>query len=56
MSAGIAAAQNETVADQTQTPSLLRQKTTPIVPHTNLKVGDKAPEFTLRATDGKLTS
>lgn len=23
-------------------------------PKTNLKVGDKAPEFTLRATDGKV--
>ena len=23
-------------------------------PKTNLKVGDKAPEFTLRATDGKI--
>ena len=25
----------------------------PAPPHTHLKVGDKAPDFTLRATDGK---
>lgn len=25
----------------------------PVVPKTHLKVGDKAPDFTLRATDGK---
>jgi len=30
----------------------LAQQTAP--PKTNLKVGDKAPEFTLRATDGKV--
>lgn len=29
----------------------LAQQPTP--PHTHLKVGDKAPDFTLRATDGK---
>ena len=29
----------------------LAQQPTP--PKTNLKVGDRAPEFTLRATDGK---
>src|SRR6266436_1025736 len=53
MSAGIAAAQMKSSQTQTQTPTSAPVKTTPIVPHTNLKVGDKAPEFTLRATDGK---
>jgi cytochrome oxidase Cu insertion factor (SCO1/SenC/PrrC family) len=32
-----------------QTPA----KTPPPAPHTNLKVGQAAPNFTLRATDGK---
>ena len=54
MSAGIAAAQMPSPSQtQTQTPITPPAKTTPIVPHTNLKVGDKAPDFTLRATDGK---
>ena len=53
MSAGIAAAQMKPSQTQTQTPTSPPAKTTPIVPHTTLKVGDKAPEFTLRATDGK---
>jgi len=35
----------------TQTPA--PAKTAPQAPHTNLKVGQAAPEFTLRATDGK---
>lgn len=38
-------------AGQQPTPSPAR--TAPPVPHTSLKVGDKAPDFTLRATDGK---
>jgi hypothetical protein len=44
-----------TAAAQTPTPA--PAKTAPAAPHTNLKVGDKAPDFTLPSTalgpDGK---
>jgi cytochrome oxidase Cu insertion factor (SCO1/SenC/PrrC family) len=56
LAAGIAAAQSNVMPKsqtQTQTPTQPPAKTAPVVPHTNLKVGDKAPEFALRATDGK---
>jgi cytochrome oxidase Cu insertion factor (SCO1/SenC/PrrC family) len=36
-----------------QSPSPTPAKPAPPAPHTNLKVGDAAPDFTLRATDGK---
>jgi len=45
--AAIAAAQKPT---PTPTPA---KTAPPAAPHTNLKVGDAAPDFTLRATDGK---
>jgi cytochrome oxidase Cu insertion factor (SCO1/SenC/PrrC family) len=41
MAAAIAAA---------QTPTPTPAKTAPAAPHTNLKVGDKAPDFTLAST------
>jgi hypothetical protein len=44
-------------AAQTPTPSPAPARTAPAAPHTNLKVGDKAPDFTLASTalgpDGK---
>jgi cytochrome oxidase Cu insertion factor (SCO1/SenC/PrrC family) len=45
-SAAIAAAQQPT-------PSPTPARPAPPAPHTNLKVGQAAPNFTLRATDGK---
>jgi hypothetical protein len=46
------------IADaQTPTPTPAPARTAPVAPHTNLKVGDKAPDFTLASTalgpDGK---
>ena len=40
-------------AAQQPTPSPTPAKVAPPAPHTNLKVGQAAPNFTLRATDGK---
>ena len=39
------------LAQPTPTPTPAR--TAPPAPHTSLKVGQAAPDFTLRATDGK---
>ena len=56
MAAGIAAAQSQS-QPQTQTPATAPAKVAPAAPHTNLKVGDKAPDFSLASTavgpDGK---
>jgi cytochrome oxidase Cu insertion factor (SCO1/SenC/PrrC family) len=38
---------------QTPTPSPAPTRTPPAAPHTNLKVGQAAPDFTMNATDGK---
>jgi cytochrome oxidase Cu insertion factor (SCO1/SenC/PrrC family) len=40
-------------AAQQPTPSPTPARPAPPAPHTNLKVGQPAPNFTLRATDGK---
>jgi len=40
-------------AAQTPSPSPTPAKPAPPAPHTNLKVGQAAPDFSLRATDGK---
>lgn len=40
-------------AAQTPSPSPTPAKPAPAAPHTNLKVGQAAPDFSLRATDGK---
>jgi len=60
MAAGIAAAQSAAPApsqSQPQTPTTAPAKVAPVAPHTNLKVGDKAPDFALASTavgpDGK---
>jgi cytochrome oxidase Cu insertion factor (SCO1/SenC/PrrC family) len=52
MTVGFAAAQSKSIPGS-QSASKPPVQAPPVVPHTNLKVGDKAPDFTLRATDGK---
>jgi len=48
MAAGIAAAQSQ--QSQPQTPASAPAKVTPPAPHTSLKVGQPAPDFTLAST------
>ena len=49
MAAGIAAAQSQS-QPQPQTPAAAPAKAAPPVPHTSLKVGQAAPDFTLPST------
>jgi hypothetical protein len=50
--ASIASAQSTPAPGSTQTPGQTpaQPKATPVVPHTNLKVGQAAPDFTLPST------
>ena len=49
----LAAAQQPAPAPATTPAPQTPAKAPPPAPHTNLKVGQAAPDFTLRATDGK---
>jgi cytochrome oxidase Cu insertion factor (SCO1/SenC/PrrC family) len=49
----LAAAQQPASAPAVTPPPQAPAKAPPPAPHTNLKVGQAAPDFTLRATDGK---
>lgn len=50
--ASVASAQSTAAPASTQTPAQTpaQPKATPVVPHTNLKVGQAAPDFTLPST------
>jgi hypothetical protein len=49
LAAGVVAAQSQS-QPQTQTPATAPAKVAPPVPHTSLKVGQPAPDFTLPST------